>query len=163
MTATRSTTWKLTCLLIDSLLKSDQGLRAQIEFKRLFSNTNLSPFLKIVPRPALAGLLNGLNEDFWFDKFSFLLKNGAKAEFRQELPYCRFRSLARLFRAEFAYLDRDYAQSRSLLRDGLDERYRPFAEKILLKIAVRQDPQADIADRLQAIRENSAPLPGIAL
>jgi hypothetical protein len=42
-----------------------------------------------------------------------------------------------------------------LLQGGLGEKYQPFAEKILLKIAVRLDPQADIVGRLQAIKSNS--------
>jgi hypothetical protein len=109
----------------------------------------------MVSRLALLRMLQRLNEDFWFDKFSFLLKTAAKSEFRQELPYCRFRSLARLFKAEFAYLGRDYNQSQILLKGDLGEKYQPFAEKIMLKIAVRLDPQADILDRLQALKKNS--------
>ena len=142
-------------LLLNSLLKNSQIKRAQGEFALLFINRNLSLFSKMVSRPALLGMLQRLDEDFWFNKFSFLLKTAAKVEFRQELPYCRYRSLVRLFKAEFAYLGRDYAQSQILLQGGLDEKYQSFAEKILLKIAVRLDPQADIFDRLQAIKKNS--------
>ena len=142
-------------LLLNSLLKNNQIARAQGEFTSLFINRNLSPFSKIVSRPALLSMLQRLDEDFWFNKFSFLLKTAAKVEFKQELPYCRYRSLGRLFKAEFAYQGRDYPQSQILLQGGLDEKYQPFAEKILLKIAVRLDPQADILARLQIIKKNS--------
>ncbi|MEI6614196.1 MAG: lytic transglycosylase domain-containing protein, partial [Chrysiogenales bacterium] len=110
-------------------------------------------------RPALVRMLQHLDEDFWLNKFSFLLKAAAKAEFSQELPYCRYRPLVSLFKAEFAYLDRDYTQSQALLPGGLGEKYQPFAEKILLKIALRLDPQADILSRLQAIKKNSSLYP----
>jgi hypothetical protein len=142
-------------LLLISLLKNSQIERAQEEFKLLFINRNLSLFSKMMPRTALLGMLKNLDENFWFNKFSFLLKTAAKAEFRQELSYCRFRSLSRLFKAEFAYLDRDYPQSKILLQSSLGEKYQPFAEKILLKIAVRLDPQANILGKLQAIKKNS--------
>lgn len=142
-------------LLLNCLLKSNQIERAQGEFVLLFINRNLSLFSKMISRPALLGLLQRLDEDFWFKKFSFLLNTAAKAEFKQELPYCRFRSLVRLFRAEFAYLGRDYTQSQALLHGNLGEKYQPFAEKILLKIALRLDPQADILGRLQAIKKDT--------
>lgn len=142
-------------LLLNSLLKNSQIERAQREFALLFINRNLAPFSKMVSRQALGAMLKRLDEDFWFNKFSFLLKTAAKGEFRHELPYCRYRSLDRLFKAEFAYLGRDYATSQILLQGGLGEKYQPFAEKILLKIAVRLDPQADILDRLKVIKKNS--------
>jgi soluble lytic murein transglycosylase len=151
----RTTSLEIKILLLNSLMKNSQIKRAMEEFRLLFSNRNLSQFLEMVPRPALQAMLKGLDEDFWFSKFSFLLKTAAKIEFRRELPYCSYRSLARLFKAEFAYLAREYAQSQILLQGGLDEKYQPFAEKILLKIAVRLDPQADILGRLQAIKKNS--------
>ena len=150
-------------LLLNSLLKNNQIERAQGEFTLLFINRNLSPFLKMVSRPALLRMLKRLDEDFWFNKFSFLLKTAAKTEFRQELPYCRFRSLVRLFKAEFAYLGRDYAQSQALLQGGLGEKYQPFAEKILLKIAVRLDPQADIIGPAAGHQEKFPPLSGIVV
>lgn len=142
-------------MLLDCLLKDNQVARAQELFGLLFANRELSPFFKILSRPALLGMLKRLDEDFWFAKFSNLLKNGAKAEFRRELPYCRFRALARLFKAEFAYSGRDYIQAQALLQDGLDEKYRQFAEKTLLKIAIRLDPRNDTLGRLQAIKKNS--------
>jgi hypothetical protein len=142
-------------LLLGSLLKNNQMARAREEFKRLFKNKNLSIFSKVIPRPQLQPLLKGLDETTWFDKFTFLLETNARTEFNQELPYCPYRSLARLFKAEFAYLGRQYAQSQNLLQGVLDERYQPLAEKILLKIAVRLDPQADIGIRLQAFSKYS--------
>ena len=146
-------------LLLNSLLKNSRIARAQGEFASLFINRNLSLFSKMVSRPALLSMLQRLDEDFWFKKFSFLLKTAAKVEFKQELPYCRYRSLGRLFKAEFAYQGRDYPQSQILLQGGLDEKYQPFAEKILLKIAVRLDLKVDILGRLQAIKKNSRHYP----
>jgi len=142
-------------MLLNCLLRNNQAARAQEEFRLLFANRNLAPFVKSMPRLAWLGLLKRLDEDFWSAKFSFLLKTAAKAEFRQELPYCRYRLLATLFKAEFAYLGRDYARSRALLQEGLGERYQPFAEKILLKITLRLDPQADILGQLKSIRRDS--------
>ncbi|HSQ36053.1 MAG TPA: hypothetical protein VLQ89_08695, partial [Candidatus Binatia bacterium] len=142
-------------LLLNSLLKNNQMTRAEEEFKGLFKNRNLSLFSKMISRPALQALLKSLDETFWFDQFLFLLETNAKVEFRQESPHCPYRSLVRLFKAEFAYLSRDYAQSKKLLQGSLGEKYQPFAEKILLKIAVRVDPQADIVGRLQAIKIDS--------
>jgi len=73
-------------LLLNSLLKNSQIARAQGEFASLFINRNLSLFSKMVSRPALLSMLQRLDEDFWFKKFSFLLKTAAKVEFKQELP-----------------------------------------------------------------------------
>jgi hypothetical protein len=151
----RTTSLEIKTLLLDCLLKNNQIERAQGEFRLIFTDSNLSPFLKTLSRPALLGLLKRLDENFWLNKFSFLAKTAAKTEFRQELPYCRYRSLVTLFKAEFAYQGRNYALSQALLQGGLDEKYQPFAEKLLLKIAVRLDPQADILGRLQVIKKNS--------
>lgn len=142
-------------MLLNCLLRDKQTVRAQEEFRLLFVNRHIAAFRKALPALALSGLLRRLDEDFWFAKFSFLQKTAAKAEFRQELPFCRFRPLATLFKAEFAYLGRDYARSRALLQEGLGERYQPFAEKILLKIALRLDLQTDILGQLKAIGRDS--------
>jgi soluble lytic murein transglycosylase-like protein len=150
-------------LLLNSLLKNNQGTRAREEFKDLFKKSNLSVFAKTISRPALLALLKGLDEAFWFAKFSFLLETNAKVEFRLELPYCPDRSLVRLFKAEFAYQSHQYAQAQKILRGGLGEKYQPSAEKILLKIGLRLDPQADILGRLQAITENSGLYPELLL
>jgi soluble lytic murein transglycosylase-like protein len=150
-------------MLLNCLLKSGQSQRAEGEFKLLFLNRDLAPFLKKVPRPELLGMLRRLDDDFWFDKFTFLAKNSARSEFRLELPYCRYRPLARLFNAEFAYQGRKYAQAQALLRDGLGEKYQPFAERILLKTALRLDPQTDILSRLKAVKEDSRLYPGMLL
>ncbi|MCX6554998.1 MAG: lytic transglycosylase domain-containing protein [Candidatus Aminicenantes bacterium] len=146
-------------MLLNCLLRNNQAARAQEEFKLLFANRNIASFRKALPAAALSGLLGRLDEDFWSAKFSFLLKTAAKAEFRQELPYCRYRLLATLFKAEFAYLGRDYVRSRALLQGGLGEKYQPFAEKILLKIALRSDAQTDILGQLQAIGRDSSLYP----
>jgi hypothetical protein len=153
--AHRTGSLEIKIMLLNCLVKNNQLQRAHREFSLLFLNRNLAPFSKMVPRPVLLGMLKGLDEDFWLEKFSFLAKDSAKAEFRQELPYCRYRMLARLFKAEFAYQGREYAQARALLQGGLGEKYQPFADKILLKIAVRLDPQADVLARLQAIKTDS--------
>ncbi|MBN2399308.1 MAG: lytic transglycosylase domain-containing protein [Candidatus Aminicenantes bacterium] len=145
---------ELQILLLASLLKNRQMDRAQKEFRRLFLKGNLSPFLKTISRPAMAALLKNLDEDFWLNKLSFLLKNNARTEFTRELPYCRFSSLVRLFKAEFAYRHREYSQCQSFLRGGLGKKYQPFADKLLLKIAVRLDPQTEITERLQAFKRS---------
>ncbi|MCX6556027.1 MAG: lytic transglycosylase domain-containing protein [Candidatus Aminicenantes bacterium] len=142
-------------MLQNCLLRDHQAGRAQEEFKLLFANRPIASFRKSLPAAALSGLLGRLDEDFWFAKFSFLLKTAARGEFRQELPFCRFRALATLFKAEFAYQGRDYPRCQALLQGGLGDRYQPFAEKILLKIALRSDAQTDILGRLQAIGKDS--------
>jgi hypothetical protein len=151
----RTSSLETKILLLSSLLKNNRPARAQGEFRLLFINRDLAPFAKMVSRPALLGMLQRLDEVFWFNKLSFLLKSDDKTELRQELPYCRFRSLQRLFTAEFAYLEGDYLQSQKILQGGLGEKYQPFADKIMLKIAIRQDAQIDILGRLQAIKKNS--------
>jgi hypothetical protein len=143
-------------LLLNSLLANSQIERAQEEFALLFLNRNLSSFSNMVSRSSLLRMIQRLDEDFWFAKFTFLLKNSNGVEFRRELPYCRFPGLVRIFKAEFAYLNRQYSQARDLLRPVLAEKYQPYAQKVLLKIAVRLDPQADILDRLQAFKKNSS-------
>jgi len=157
--AHRSGSLEIKIMLLNCLVKNNQLQRARREFRLLFLNRNLAPFSKMVPRPVLLGMLTSLDEDFWLQKFSFLAKDSARAEFRQESPYCRFRPLVRLFKAEFAYQAREYAQSQALLQGGLGEKYQPFAEKILLKIAVRLDPQADILARRRAITKSSSLYP----
>jgi hypothetical protein len=146
-------------LLLNSLLKNSQIERAQVEFALLFINRDLSSFSIRVPRPSLLRMLQRLDEDFWFAKFSFLLKNSDGAEFRRELSYCRYRDLIRLFKAEFAYLNKQYSPAQDLLRPGLAEKYQPYSEKILLKIAIRLDPQTELSDRLQAFKKNSGLYP----
>ncbi|MCJ7524314.1 MAG: lytic transglycosylase domain-containing protein, partial [Candidatus Aminicenantes bacterium] len=95
----------------------------------------------------------------WFAKFSLLQSNLDGTEFRRELPYSRFRDLNRLFQAEFAYLNRNFGQVRQLLLKRLPENYRPYAESILVKIKVREDPAGDIAIQLQNINKNTTVYP----
>lgn len=136
--------------LVDCLMKTGQRDRAQLEFSRLFRTGYLEPFARILARPTLQRLLEGQDEESWAGKFSDLLRNRARSEFRRESPFCRYLSLVRLFKAEFAYQGREYAQARALLRGGLDQKHEKQAEKILLKIAVRLDPQANGGQGLQA-------------
>jgi soluble lytic murein transglycosylase len=146
---------------LNSLLKSNRPKQAATEFKALFARQRLLPFVQWLSRPALASLLRSLEEKDWFAKFSFLLKNTDPGEFRRELPNCRFRDLNRLFQAEFAYLGRRYTQTRQLLRSPLPEKYQPLAEKILVKVDIRDDPDLDIGERLQKISKNSRLYPGL--
>ena len=85
-------------------------------------------------------MLQRLDEDFWFAKFDFLLKNTDKAEFR-ELPYCAFRDLSRLFRAEFAYLGNNMPRLGFCCNSRLLKSIKPCSEKLLLKIGVRENPR----------------------
>ena len=142
--------------LVDSLLKTGRHERAQVEFSRLFSSRHLELFSKVLPRPALLRLLQTLDEDWWLAKFSYLVTTGARSEFRRELPFCRYSLLAKLFKAEFAYLGRDYGQAQTLLQGAWAEKYRSRVEKLRLKIALRRDPQADLSERLQAARKDPA-------
>jgi hypothetical protein len=146
-------------LHLDCLLKSGLLEEARTEFNTIFSKQRLQPFLQRLPRNELLALLKRLDEGDWFAKFSFLLGNREGTEFRRELPYSRFRDLNRLFQAEFAYLNRNFAQVRRLLQTRLPENYRPFAESLLVKIAVREDPASDIAARLQLVKNNAAAYP----
>jgi hypothetical protein len=142
-------------LLLDCLLKSGRQERARSEFNALFAKQRLQAIFQRLPRTAVLALLKRLNEDDWLAKFSSLLNNLEGAEFRRESPYCGFRDLNRLFRAEFAYLNHDYGQARQLLQNRLPEKYQPFAEKILVKIAVREDPAGASEDKLQNIKKNT--------
>lgn len=140
---------------LSSLLKGRQGQRAASEFKALFAKQGLQPFSQHLARAELAAMLKLLVEDEWFAKFSLLLKNGESGEFRRELPYSGFRDLNRLFQAEFAYAGRAYGRARQLLRAPLPERYRAFAEIILVKSDIRDNPALDVEDRLQRIAGKS--------
>jgi len=140
---------------LSSLLQNKRPQQAAVEFKALFARQKLEPFSQFLSRPALAALLKTLEEKDWQAKFSFLLKNAESGEFRRELAFSRFRDLNRLFQAEFAYLGRNYSQVRQLLRDRFPEKYQPWAEKLLVKIDIRDDPGLDIEARLQKISNNS--------
>ena len=141
-------------LRLNSLLKCDRQKQATAEFKALFSRGLLPVFSRSLPRPALAAMLKNLNESEWFDKFSALLKNGESSEFRSELPYSGFRDLNRLFRAEFAYSGHAFGQARQLLRGPFTEKYQAYAEAILVKIDLREDPGLEVGERLQRIGRN---------
>lgn len=145
---------------LNCLLKSDRQ-QAVVEFKSMFADQQLQPFSQLLSRPALAALLRRLGENEWFAKFSFLLKNNDGGEFRRELPYSSFRDLNRLFQAEFAYAGRNYSQARQLLRAVMPEKYRAFAQKILVKLDIREDPAIDVEDRLQQIAKNSLLVPAL--
>jgi hypothetical protein len=144
---------------LDCLLKTEQQKKAIAEFNALFSRHPLSAFLQSLPSPVVAVLLKGLNEEYWFDKFSFLLKTDNGSEFNRELPYSGFRDLNRIFQAEFAYANRHYAQARQLLRVPLSEKYMALAEKIIIKSDVREDPRLDVEERLLHIAANSRWVP----
>ncbi len=146
---------------LSCLLRLGRAQQANAEFKGLFAQQPLLAFSRLLSRPALTGLLQSLDEDDWQDKFARLLKNGEAGEFRRALPYSGFRDLNRLFRAEFAYRGRAYRQAREFLRVPLPQQYRPFAETILLKIAIREDPHLDVEERLQRIGKDSRPLPAV--
>lgn len=146
---------------LNCLQKSNRQQQAVAEFKSMFAGQRLLPFSQLLARPSLAALLPRLGEDEWFAKFSFLLKNNDGGEFRRELPFSPFRDLNRLFQAEFAYLGRSYGQARQLLRAPFPERYRAFAEEILVKLDIREDPALDVGDRLQQIGKNSPLVPAL--
>jgi soluble lytic murein transglycosylase-like protein len=136
--------------LVDCLLRTGQHERARFEFARLFSTASLETFTRVLARPALQRLLAGQDEESWTGKFSYLLKNRARSEFKRESPYCRYPSLVRLFKAEFAYQGREYAQAQAMLRGAFADKYKKQAERILLKIAVRGDSQPGSGGRLAA-------------
>jgi soluble lytic murein transglycosylase len=146
---------------LNSLIRNNRTRQAAVEFKALFARQRLPAFSQWLARPDLASLLRSLDEKDWFAKFAFLLKNSDRGEFRRELASSRFRDLNRLFQAEFAYLGRNYAQARRLLRAPLPERYQPWAEKVLVKVDIREDPNLDIGERLQKISNNSSLYPGL--
>jgi hypothetical protein len=142
-------------LRLNCLLRTGRQQLAASEFKALFARQRLQPFFQKMSRLEAAALLQRLDENDWFAKFTFLLKNGEGSEFRRELPYSPFKDLNRLFRAEFAYLGRGYGQAKQLLRAPIAEKYRAFAEKIRVKIDVRENPGLDVEARLQSISRNS--------
>ena len=144
---------------LDCLLKSGLRERAELEFKILFARQPLQPFFRRLPRTEVLALLKRLNERDWFAKFSFLLNSLDGAEFRRELPYSGFQDLNRLFRAELSYLNRNFGQVRQLLLKRLPENYRPYAESILMKIKVREDPDSNIAAQLQNINKSTTVYP----
>lgn len=146
-------------LRLDCLLKSGLRERAATEFKAIFLKQRLQPILQGLPRNEVLAMLKRLDEGEWFAKFSLLQSNFDGTEFRRELPYSRFRDLNRLFQAEFAYLNRNFGQVRQLLLKRLPENYRPYAESILVKIKVREDPAADIAIQLQNVNINTTVYP----
>ena len=146
-------------LRLDCLLKSGLRERADTEFKAIFLKQRLQPILQGLPRNQVLAMLKRLDEGEWFAKFSLLQSNLDGTEFRRELPYCRFRDLNRLFQAEFAYLNRNFGQVRQLLLKLLPENYRPYAESILVKIKVREDPASDITAQLQNIKKNTTAYP----
>ncbi len=148
---------------LNCLLKSGRQQQAAAEFKSMFAWQRLQPFSQLLSRPVLAALLRRLGEGEWFAKFSFLLQNNEGGEFRRELPYSTFRDLNRLFQAEFAYAGRNYSRARQLLRAAWTEKYRTYAEKILVKLDIREDPALDVEDRLRQIARNSRLDPALLL
>jgi hypothetical protein len=145
------------------LLNVGRVQQAQAEFKGLFARQPLLAFSRWLSQSALSGLLRSLDENDWQGKFALLLTNGEAGEFRRELPFSRFGDLNRLFRAEFAYRGRSYRQAREQLRIPLPKKYQPFAETILLKIAIREDPHLDVEERLRRIGKDSRRVPGVLL
>jgi len=151
----------LRIMRLDSLIRSGRRAQAAAEFKALFPRQRLQPFSRLLSSRDLAALLNGLSEDDWRARFAFLLENKEGAEFRRELPHSAFRDLNRLFRAEFAYQGRAYAQARQLLRAPFAGKYRAAAEKILVKLDVRETPGLDVEERLRRIAAESPLAPGL--
>jgi soluble lytic murein transglycosylase len=148
----------LRILRLDSLLKCDRRREAASEFKELFARGPLAPFARVLPRPALAAMLKGLNEGEWFAKFSALKKNGEGGEFGRELPYSPFRELNRLFQAEFAYSGRNHARARRLLDAPFSEKYQLHAEALQVKMDLWDDAGAEVGERLRRIARD----PGLA-
>ncbi len=146
---------ELRVMRLVSLLRSGQRPQAAAEFKTLFPRQRLQPFSRLLSSQELAGLLQGLSEDDWGSRFTFLLESKDSEEFRNELPHSAFRDLNRLFRAEFAYQGRAYAQARQLLRAPFPGKHRAAAETILVKLDVRENPGLDVEERLQRIAAGS--------
>ncbi len=145
---------ELRVMRLDSLARTGRSRQAAAEFKALFPRQRLELFLRHISRPDMAAMLNELKEDDWRAKFAFLLKNSEGGEFRRWLPFSRFRDLNRLFQASFAYERRAYGQARQLLRAPLPGKYRAAAETVLVKMDVRDDPELDVAERLQRIGDD---------
>ncbi len=148
-------------LLLDSLLKTGNSRQAFEEFRLLFARHRLEAFSQHLSRPALAALLKRLDEDDWHAKFAFLLAGGEGGEFRREQPFSGFRELNRLFQAEFAYLGRSYGRARQLLRSPLAEKYHDDAERIQVKMDVRENPGLDVEERLRRSGSGSLLTPGL--
>jgi hypothetical protein len=141
----------LRVMRLDSLLRDDRRLQALGEFKALFARQPLAIFSRRLSGQSLASLLQALGDEDWTAKFALLLKNNEGNEFRRELAYSSHRDLNRLFRAEFAYHGRAYAQARQLLRAPFPERYRSAAADLLLKLDVRENPGLDLEERLRQL------------
>ena len=152
---------ELRVMRLDSLIKTGRRPQAAAEFKSIFPRQRLQSFSRLLSGSDLAGLLQELSEDDWRSRFAFLLENKDSEEFRRELPYSAFRDLNRLFRAEFAYQGRAYSQSRQLLGAPFPATYRAAAEKILVKLDVRETPGLDVEDRLRRIAAGSRLAPGL--
>jgi hypothetical protein len=145
---------ELRVVRLDSLARTNRRRQAAAEFKAHFHRQRLEPLLRHLSRPDLAAMLRELGEDDWRAKFAALLKSDEGGEFRRWLPYSRFRDLNRLFQAVFAYERRAYGQARQLLRAPLPVKYRAAAETVLVKLDVRENPDLDVAERLQRIGDD---------
>ena len=152
---------ELRVLRLDSLLKTRRQQQAVDEFKPLFHRQHLEVFSRHLARADLALLLRQLGEEEWRAKYAFLLQNGAGVEFRRELPFSAYRDLNRLFQAEFAYRSRAYGQTRQFLRVPLAEAYRAAAERLRIKMDVRENPDLDLDERLKRNGEGAIVSPGL--
>jgi len=148
-------------LRLDSLLKTRRRRDASREFKALFARQRLEVFSRHLSRSDLSVLLQELSEDDWRAKFAYLLQDGDSGEFRRELRHSAYRDLNRLFQAEFAYRGRAYGQARQLLRSPLAGTCCEAAERLRIKLDVRENPDLDVDERLKRDGAEAAVTPGL--
>ncbi len=148
-------------LRLDSLLKTRRLPQAVDEFKPLFARQRLEAFSRHLSGADLAALLQRLGEADWRAKFARLLQDGDGGEFRRVLPFSAHRDLNRLFQAEFAYRSRAYGRARQLLRSPLAGASRDAAERLRIKMDVRENVDLDVDGRLAQAGGGAVASPGL--
>jgi len=124
--------------LINSLVKTKDTEKAFTIFKELLKTNNIGEFSEIIPRQTLNNFLRQLDYDYWFEKFRTLSYNNQYSEFNRLRKYIRSPQLINLFRGEFSYWQKQYAQCKKYLAAVKDENLLPYKDRIIIKINLRE-------------------------
>ncbi len=135
------------------LARSGRSAEAVRSFRELFRRGRLLPWQEHLDGALLNRWLAGLDEDFWQDKFAWLVAQREAGEFRAEAPHARrFPHLLALTRGEFAYARKEWGAMATHLRSVRSDRYRLRRDALLFKTRLRRDGEAALEEGLDRFR-----------
>lgn len=143
----------LKLLLIKSLVKTKRRSRAFFIFKNLLKKEKLSQFKELLSPKVLSQFLSKLDNQFWIEKFNFLIRNNNFKEFLIEKKYLNSPQLINLFSSEFYYKRKRYRRAQILLNNVRSDDLSHLKKRLLIKIDLRLNNFNNVIDRIDELKE----------